>query len=69
MGDWSNVESAGMLEEEDGVMHETPRWHPFYWLGLRYRQRCGSSYVGYWWEYARPRTVARRELEKLYGKD
>lgn len=58
-----------MYTISEGPYEETPRWHPMYWLGWTLRREIdGRPWDGTWWGYARPRTVARRELENIYGK-
>jgi len=46
---------------------QTPRWHPYNWLGLTLRRWIDDLPwdVG-WWEYGRPKRVAREALKEKF---
>lgn len=57
---------------ELGAWEDTPKWHPFRWLGWRLRRRYemnGCGHYDSWWGYGRPRKVARQELRRLYDTE
>ena len=54
-----------------GMWEPTPKWHPYYWLGLTIRRTAvlplGKVEYAPWWEYASAKKVARAALAAAFA--
>jgi hypothetical protein len=74
---WDDEVNKVLQKTVDKLLHndwqQTPKWHPRYWFGHRWRRPTydDNTYTGVdlRWEYQTHKQRARQSLEEHYGQE